>query len=713
MESTLLSIVFVFLKGIINQNANSSYFSHQFKPADVDIVENCEQHNDSFFVYDFPEKSKISVATEKMKEGVNSFHSLVSSLKLNQTQTNGLYKAVNDFTRMASEFYSTSIEENASVSIQHALEQATDMVCSHLEERVTAHKRHKQLKMSNFFVQPKELAIGLRWERKKIQKNQRTISVPKLIQNTFQFISIVETLRALFSLQYFEDYYFKYNSMQTHDCDGMKYVDFCCGATFKNKIFFRDNPKCLKIQIYADEFEVCNPLQSRAGVHKMCGVYFTIRNLPREFSSKLNNIFLVGLINSNDLKAVKNDFNNVWHPIVMDLLYLESHGIITREHGVIKGTLTHVCFDNLGANVGLGFAQSFSAAYYCRFCSLSKAECQVTTFNDNTKQRTIELYDNQIQMIEDSDSGKIDYDATKGVRSYCDLNDIENFHVIEHPTCDVMHDLNEGSIPHLLQQVFMHCCSIKLFSLDQLRYMFEFHEYGWLNRRNIPSQIKIDARSIGQNASQSICLFRHLPFVLHQFKDKPELSSQWDCIQLLLKITVIVYSYEIWQEELENLEILTEEFLNKMIITSKLPLIPKLHFLSHYASIIRMMGPLVFMSTIRYEAVHQLFKTMAKNTKKFKNIIKSLALKHQQQFCQEGVSCSDEIKCLKPTPISQEILSQHETLISRQITLSDNLAETKSLCCNSFEYKSGFYLYMIHFYIRFITFFVLVTNTFS
>lgn len=601
---------------------------------------------------------------------------------------------------MTSDFYTTSIEENASASIKHVLEQATDMVCSQLDERLTTYKRQKQLEMNDFFVKPKELAIGFRWERKKRRKYGRIVSVPRLIQNTFQFVSIVETLRALFSFKYFEDYYFKHNSMQTHNCDEMKYSDFCCGTTFKNRDFFRDNPKCLKIQLYADEFEVCNPLQSKSGVHKMCGVYFTIRNLPREFSSKLNNIFLVCLINSNDLKTGKTDYNNVWHPIVKDFLYLESHGINTREHGAIKGTLTHVSFDNLGANVGLGFAQSFSAAYYCRFCLLSKAECQVAILDDKTKQRTIEHYDNHVQIAEDSE--KVDYDATKGIRSYCDLNDISNFHLIEHPTCDVMHDLNEGSIPHLLKQVFMHCFSIKLFSLDQLRFMFEFHDYVWHNRKNIPSQINIDVRSIGQNASQSICLFRNLPFVLYQFKEEPKLSSQWNCIQLLLKILVIVYSYEIWEEELKNLEALTEKFLNSMITTFNLALIPKLHFLLHYAFIIRMVGPVVYMNTIRYEAVHQLFKKTASNTKNFKNILKSLALKHQQQFFHEGVTCNDEIICQKRMPIPQEIISQHEILISRLGSISDDLVQTNSLSCNSYEYKSGFLfvhdslLYQIH-----------------
>lgn len=103
-----------------------------------------------------------------------------------------------------------------------------------------------------------------------------------------------------------------------------------------------------------------------------------------------------------------------------------------------------------------------------------------------------------------------------------------------------------------------------------------------------------------------------------------------------------------------------------------------------------MVGPVVYMNTIRYEAVHQLFKRIASNTKNFKNILKNLALKHQQQFCQEGVTCNDELICHKRIPIPQETISQHEILISRLGSLSVNLTKTISFSCNSYEYRSGF-----------------------
>ncbi len=55
-------------------------------------------------------------------------------------------------------------------------------------------------------------------------------------------------------------------------------------------------------------------------------------------------------------------------------------------------------------------------------------------------------------------------------------------------------------------------------------------------------------------------------------------------------------------------------------------LIPKHHYMLHYPRCIRMIGPLVHVWSMRCEAKHKFFKNSIKN---FKNITKSLALKHQ------------------------------------------------------------------------------------
>ena len=56
--------------------------------------------------------------------------------------------------------------------------------------------------------------------------------------------------------------------------------------------------------------------------------------------------------------------------------------------------------------------------------------------------------------------------------------------------------------------------------------------------------------------------------------------------------------------------------------------IPKLHYMSHYPSCIKKVGPLTYLSSIRFEAKHSFFK-LSHITCNFKNICKTLTTRHQ------------------------------------------------------------------------------------
>lgn len=45
--------------------------------------------------------------------------------------------------------------------------------------------------------------------------------------------------------------------------------DFCDGSLFKNHPLFQTHPDALQLIIYFDELEVCNPLGSHSGIHKL------------------------------------------------------------------------------------------------------------------------------------------------------------------------------------------------------------------------------------------------------------------------------------------------------------------------------------------------------------------------------------------------------------------------------------------------------------
>ena len=46
-------------------------------------------------------------------------------------------------------------------------------------------------------------------------------------------------------------------------------ADFCDGSLFKNHPLFGANPEAIQLITYYDELEVCNPLGSHRGMHKL------------------------------------------------------------------------------------------------------------------------------------------------------------------------------------------------------------------------------------------------------------------------------------------------------------------------------------------------------------------------------------------------------------------------------------------------------------
>lgn len=127
--------------------------------------------------------------------------------------------------------------------------------------------------------------------------------------------------------------------------------------------------------------------------------------------------------------------------------------------------------------------------------------------------------------------------------------------------------------------------------------MIQYHDYGILNRRNVPSQINMDKHNLNKKASQSLCLFRNIPFILHEFREK--LESVWICVESLLQMTQIVYSSKITECDLQTLERCTFDHLNCVRAKLKIKdnLIPKHHLTTHYSGVIRAMGPLRQMSS--------------------------------------------------------------------------------------------------------------------
>lgn len=202
------------------------------------------------------------------------------------------------------------------------------------------------MKKSQKFVELEEQSSG--FKIKHVFDTNVGIPIPKTIQTTFQFIPITKTLIALFSEPEFEKMYSNFNENKDHVCGNGKYNNFCCGSLYQSSAFFKQNPNAIQIRLFTDDFEPCDPLKSKVGIHKITAFYFQINNLP--FQSKTDSIFLVALSDASDSKNELADVNTVIETIVADLKTLEIKGIATISGNILKGALICVSFDNLGGN---------------------------------------------------------------------------------------------------------------------------------------------------------------------------------------------------------------------------------------------------------------------------------------------------------------------------------------------------------------------------
>ena len=80
------------------------------------------------------------------------------------------------------------------------------------------------------------------------------------------------------------------------------YRSYKDGLHFKENSLLSGEDLSLSITLYADDFEVCNPLGTSRKTHKLCAVYWVLSNLPPGSHSSLSSIFLAILCKTDNVK---------------------------------------------------------------------------------------------------------------------------------------------------------------------------------------------------------------------------------------------------------------------------------------------------------------------------------------------------------------------------------------------------------------------------
>lgn len=563
-----------------------------------------------------------SVGTS-IKRIIQDFSNAIAPMSLTENDVNIIHSKLKDVLKDAFLLHEEYIKHFTDIG-QIFHENSTKFLGSIIEEIDSCSSKYKRKKILNsdtFYVEPIPKSLGGRWD--KVFNSKMNCYNDIYRQCTFQFVPITQTLKVIFANESFQSHIFK----KSHECSTDIIKNYCCTQSFKSNGLFQKEENALQIQLFYDDFESVNPLGSKTTIHKVGAIYFTIRNMPSEYNSHLNNIYLVSLFFVNDLKNTNVTFNSVLKPIVDDIKILETEGIDVAGINV-KGTLVNMCHDNLGGNIALGFVESFRANFFCRICTMPKKETESSIRESSYFLRTSSSYDALFQT--NKEEVYTDYNESKGIKRYCILNDLKYFHVIESNSLDLMHDVLEGAIPFILKYFFKNVIEMKIFTIEDINNRIKSFHFSFLYKKNLPPHISIEKgnTSIGLTASQNLCLFLHFPFIFYDIMKK--VSKLWEGVLMLLKTINILFSTEINGGSLQNLQNFIAYHLKIILEHYKRSLLPKHHLLTHYPSFIRRMGLPTQIWSMRFESKHRFFKKQASIKNNFVNICQTLSLAHQK-----------------------------------------------------------------------------------
>lgn len=464
-----------------------------------------------------------------------------------------------------------------------------------------------------------------------------------------------------------------------------QFINFVQAELWKTKCKLYPNKILVPYYLYADEFEINNPLGSHSSIHSICNFYYSFACMPLN-EAKLENIFLAAAIKSKDIKKYGNE--KCLQPLINELKFLEEEGILVRPP---DGDTFHVHFilglilgDNLGLNTLLGFSKSFSGTF-CRFCRLNKDECSETCTENSDKRRNISNYNFDLQKNNPKETG---------INSECCFNDIPSFHVVENFSVDVMHDIFEGICHYDLCHVIIHFTQIKkYFSLETLNKRKQTFEYGPIEIGNASNEIHpthLKKRHLRMSAREMLTFAQLLPLMVGDMV--PLKDDVWNFLLNLLEIINIVLCFEISDESISTLrsKIKTHNEQYLQLFQDKLK--PKFHIITHYPTILQKSGPLRKYWCFKYEAKHKSFKLYAHAITSRKNICLTLAKKFQLKFANRILNFKyNTVKCV--------VWKKHNTP-SGLISLISNKLEVQkerlNFWCeaeyNGIEYKSGYYV---------------------
>lgn len=394
-----------------------------------------------------------------------------------------------------------------------------------------------------------------------------------------------------------------------------------------------ERSKFLRLHLYSDEVEICNPLGSRKTVHKMAMFYFLVGNIETKYWSKLTNIHLALMCRYKSIKDI--DYRKLLEPLLSDIKVLETDGITVEMDGIshqLFGSIVLFSGDNLTSNTMGGFNTCFSSGRICRYCMATKLSLTDMHSEEDCKLRTLKEHTYHLQAV----SVDKNLSAAYGVLRPSPFTGLECFNPISFFPPDIMHDVLEGLMVVVLKVVLRHIFKQKWLHIRSFNERLAAFKFGSSDADKfgpLPPDFLSKNKSLSGKAVEKWTFFRLLPFLVADVV--PVDDEFWHLYTLCRELCEIVLAPVIDPGWLPYLELIISQHHKLLSKLSPQSFTPKVHFVTHYPRLILEYGPLRNLWVMRFEAVHQYFKQIARRVKNFRNISATLARRFQAKKCYE------------------------------------------------------------------------------
>lgn len=486
----------------------------------------------------------------------------------------------------------------------------------------TEHKFFKKLEALGYLIYPISLTIG----RNIYPSNKENSIILKENKITVEMVDLCQMF----------DNFFNKTNMLYDILEYLNTLENCESGVISNFIQTKEwqkkissiNPDqetlLLPLFVYSDDYECNNCLGSHAGKSgKICGVYVLIPCLPEALQSKISQIFVAMQFLSKHRK-IPNGNSRIFLPFIDMLNRLQEKGIKINhpQYKTVKLITSLVLGDNLGLNQILGFTEGFTAKFFCRLCKMENKDTRDTIYQQDSLLRNRDNYEQDLA---------IKNARLTGIKTESIFNKLKHFHVVDNFIGDLMHDWAEGICHYdviIILRQFIY--EDRLFTIDFLNKRIKSFEYSPTCARNKPPEITDDMlfkNKLKFSAAEMKCFILNLNCLIGDSITDTD-NKYWRLYLLLREILILLHEKRVTSESIDFLEQLISEH-HELYLKCFDYLRPKYHFGTHYGFILRMVGPVSLVSSMRYEAKHQQSKEIARSTRSRKNLLHSLGIKHQ------------------------------------------------------------------------------------